>query len=73
MLKKSTLSSVVGETQVMECTGNRKVKDVRVNTIGIEDLVALTDGMENLIRVFTKSFGSKSNGVWKVKTRWKSR
>ena len=71
MLKKSTLSSVAGETQVMECTGNRKVKD-GVNMVGIDNLIVHTDGTGNLIKVLIKSFGSKSNGVWKVKTRWKS-
>ena len=71
MPKKLTLFLVAGETQVMECTGNRKVKDVRVNMIGIDNPIALMDGMEYLTRVLTKSFGSKFNGVWTAKKRWK--
>ena len=72
MPRKSTLFSVVGETQVMEYTGKRKVKNERMYTIGIEDLVLHTVGKERLIRVRTKSNGSKSHGIRTAKVRWKS-
>jgi len=57
---------------IMEYIGNRKVKKENTYSIGIEDLVALTDGKESPIRVRTKSNGSKSHGVRTAKARWKS-
>ena len=72
MPRKSTSLWVAGEMHLMEYIGNRKVKKESMYGIGIEDLVALTDGAESPIRVRTKSNGSKSHGVRTAKARWKS-
>jgi len=70
--RKSTSFWVAGEINLMEYIGNRKAKKESMAGIGIEDLVALTDGTESPIRVRTKSNGSKSHGVRTAKARWKS-